>query len=196
MESIAHGRKSMIAARPCCVVFREPPHRATILTIREPQSSERGALRNRIGFMFLRRVMVLFLIPAAPLLAQLANNTVTVTASQSSIVQPDVAVFSVAVTAGTIMTLDEVVGALSGLGVIPANLVSVGWRPVGCFALTSAPRCPPSNLQWTFQLTVPVTKLKDTMAALTSLQKSISQNNSWLTEIGKPLVRPVRPEKV
>jgi len=129
----------------------------------------------------IRRFAPLLLISAAPLLAQISNNTVTVTVSQSSTAQPDEAVFLVAVTSGAIMTLDEVVGALSGLGVIPANLVSVGWRPVGCFALTSAPRCPPSNLQWTFQLTVPFTKLKDTTAALTSLQKSISHNNSWLT---------------
>lgn len=47
--------------------------------------------------------------------------------------------------------------------------------------MTSAPHCPPSSLQWTFQLTVPSTKLKDATAALTSLQKSIWQNNSRLT---------------
>ena len=69
--------------------------------------------------------MVLFWIPAAPLLAQLANNTVTVTASQSSTSQPDEAVFSVAVSSGTDKSLDEVVSAVSGVGITEANLVTV-----------------------------------------------------------------------
>ena len=40
---------------------------------------------------------------------------------------------------------------------------------------------PATLLGWTFQLAVPFSKLKDTTAALTSLQKSISQNNSGLS---------------
>jgi hypothetical protein len=39
---------------------------------------------------------------------------------------------------------------------------------------------PPSSLGWTFQLTLPFFKTKDTTAALTSLQKTISLNNSGL----------------
>jgi uncharacterized protein YggE len=35
--------------------------------------------------------------------------------------------------------------------------------------------------QWTFQLVVPFSKLKDTTSALTALEKSISENNSGLT---------------
>lgn len=84
--------------------------------------------------MSLRRVMVLFLIPATPLLAQLANNTVTVTASQSSTVQPDEAVFSVVVTSGPDKSLDDAVAAISSIGITAANLAavehpeSVDWR--------------------------------------------------------------------
>jgi uncharacterized protein YggE len=128
--------------------------------------------------------MVLLLMPATPLLAQLANNTVTVTASQSSTVQPDKAVFSVTVGSGVDKSLDDVVAAVSGLGIIAANLVSVRapFGPVGV-SPSSLPPPPPGTtaLQWIFQLTVPFSKSKDTTAALTSLQKTISQNTSGLT---------------
>jgi len=67
--------------------------------------------------MPLRRFMVLLLISAAPLLAQLANNTVTVTASQSSPVQPDEAVFSQTVSSGVDKSLDDVVASVAGLGI-------------------------------------------------------------------------------
>ena len=65
--------------------------------------------------MSLRRVMVFLLIPAAPLLAQLVNNTVTVTPSQSSTAQPDEAVFSVVVGSGLDKGLDDAVAAVSSL---------------------------------------------------------------------------------
>ena len=63
--------------------------------------------------MTLRRVMVLLLIPATPLLAQLVNNTVTVTASQSSTAQPDEAVFSVTVASGLDKSLEDAVATVS-----------------------------------------------------------------------------------
>jgi uncharacterized protein YggE len=121
---------------------------------------------------------------ATPLLAQLANNTVTVTASQSSTAQPDEAVFSVTVGSGVGKSLDDVVAAVSGLGIIAANLVSVR-VPFGLVGVgpSSLPPPPPGTtaLQWIFQLTVPFSKSKDTTAALTSLQKTISQNTGGLT---------------
>ena len=69
--------------------------------------------------------MVLLLIPATPLLAQLANNTVTVTASQSSAAQPDEAVFSVTVGSGLDKSLDDVVAAVSAVGITAANVVQI-----------------------------------------------------------------------
>src|SRR6516162_1205845 len=136
--------------------------------------------------MTLRRVMVLLLIPATPLLAQLVNNTVTVTASQSSTAQPDEAVFSVVVGSSLDKSLDDAVAAVSSLGITAANLVQISGalQTIVTTGGTSVP--PPSGvpatlLGWTFQLAVPFSKLKDTTAALTSLQKSISQNNSGLS---------------
>ena len=118
--------------------------------------------------------MVFLLIPATPLLAQLANNTVTVTASQSSTAQPDESVFSVTISSGIDNGLDDVVAAVSTVGITAANLVAVSTLlPFpGGFA--------PSSVGWTFQLVVPFSKTKDTSATLTSLQKTVSQNNSGL----------------
>jgi hypothetical protein len=132
--------------------------------------------------MSLRRVLIFLLIQAAALLAQISNNTVTVTASLSSTAQPDEAVFSVVVSSGTDKSLDDVVSAISGLGITAANLVTVNTAGASVFNTIGAP--PPPGLlgpQWIFQLVVPFSKLKDTTAALTALQKSISQNNSGLT---------------
>ena len=141
--------------------------------------------------MLIRRFASLLLISAVPLLGQISNNTVTVTASQNSTAQPDEAVFSVTVGSGVDKSLDDAVAAVSSLGITPANLVSVGVPPPGvpppgvpppaCVTVTGAPQCPPPNLQWIFQQVVPFSKLKDTTAALAALQKSISQNNSGLT---------------
>jgi hypothetical protein len=120
--------------------------------------------------MLIPRFVSFFLILAVPMLAQLANNKVTVTASQSSAAQPDEAVFSVTVGSGVDKSLDDVVAAVSGLGIVAANLVQIS----SALPLNRLPTTPPSNvpasLGWTFQLVVPVSKLKDTTAALTALQ--------------------------
>ena len=113
--------------------------------------------------------MVLLLIPATPLLAQIANNTVTVTASQSSAAQPDEGVFSVTVASGLDKNLDDVVAAVSGLGITAANLVGISTPPSIFGGL------PASSLGWTFQLAVPFSNTKDTTSALTALQKSIAK---------------------
>jgi len=125
--------------------------------------------------MLIRRFTSLLLISAVPLLAQISNNTVTVTASQASTAQPDEAVFSVTVTSGIDKSLDQIVAAASGLGITAANLLSVNTSPVIGGRIDAPP-----PLLWTFQLIVQFSKLKDTTSALTALQKSISQNNSGL----------------
>jgi uncharacterized protein YggE len=124
----------------------------------------------------------ILLILAAPLVAQLSNNTVTVTASQSSTAQPDEAVFSVTVGSGVDKSLDDAAAAVSGLGITAANLVSISTPPSIVNGFAPQPGAVPTpTLGWIFQLVVPFSKLKDTTAALTSLQKTISQNNSGLT---------------
>ena len=130
----------------------------------------------------LRCVVVFLLIPTVPLLAQLANNTVTVTASQSSTAQPDEAVFSVTVASGLDKSLDDAVAAVSSLGITAANLVQISSPlPANSSSVPLPTNIPAPSLGWTFQLVVPFSKMKDTTAALASLQKSISQDNSGLS---------------
>ncbi|MBV9265903.1 MAG: hypothetical protein JO061_07030, partial [Acidobacteriaceae bacterium] len=107
-------------------------------------------------------------------LAQSADESVTVTANQETTLQPDEALISLSVDAGNDKALDAIVGALSPLGISSANLVSVGFAP------SSTPFTAPA-LQWTFQLPVPFSKLQATNTALAALQTSISQNNSGLS---------------
>src|SRR6516164_7391017 len=130
--------------------------------------------------MSLRRVMVLLLIPAAPLLAQLANNTVTVTASQSFTAQPDEAVFSVTVSSGVDKSLDDVVAAVTGLGITATNLVQIS-SPLtaGSSSVPLPSNVPAPSLGWTFQLAVPFSEMKDTTAALASLQKFYLTKQQW-----------------
>ena len=65
--------------------------------------------------MLIRRFAPLLFISAVPLAAQIVNNTVTVTASQSSTAQPDEAVFAVTVTSvGAGTNLEQIVARLSG----------------------------------------------------------------------------------
>jgi uncharacterized protein YggE len=125
------------------------------------------------------RFAPLLLISAIPLLAQISNNTVTATASENSTAQPDEAVFSVTVASGPGTSLDQTVAAVSGLGMTAANLVAVN-STLPYLRLAPAPT-PAATLNWVFQLVVPLAKSKDTTAALTALQQSISQNNSGLT---------------
>jgi hypothetical protein len=128
--------------------------------------------------MLIRRFASLLFISAVPLAAQIVNNTVTVTASQSSTAQPDEAVFSVMVASGLDKSLDDAVAAVSSLGITAANLVQISTLLPARMSPTAPPATP--TLSWTFQLVVPLVKSKDTTAALASLQKTISQNNSGL----------------
>jgi uncharacterized protein YggE len=129
--------------------------------------------------MLIRQFTSLLLLSAVPLAAQIVNNTVTVTASQSSTAQPDEAVFSVAVGSGVDKSLDDAVAAVSSLGITAANLATVN-SVLPLNRLGTAPP-PAPTLNWVFQLVVPLAKSKDTTAGLASLQKTISQSNNGLT---------------
>ena len=111
--------------------------------------------------MLIRRFTSLLLISVLPLLAQISNNTVTVTASQSSTAQPVEAVFSVTVASGVDKSLDQIVAAVSGVGITAANLVTV--NTAGDGFVTTIGALPPGFLgpQWIFQLVVPFSKLKE-----------------------------------
>jgi hypothetical protein len=110
----------------------------------------------------------LFLLAAAPLFAQLESHTLTISATRSINLQPDQVVFDLLVSSAAITSLDQIVGALSGLGITSANLNGVG-------------NSNPTTLQWSFTLAVPLSNLSATIGSLTKLQQAIPQNNSGLT---------------
>ena len=110
----------------------------------------------------------LLLLAAAPLFAQLESHTLAISATRSINLQPDQAVFDLLVSSTAITSLDQIVGALSGLGVTSANLNGVD-------------NSNPTTLQWSFTLAAPLSNLSATIGSLTRLQQTIAQNNSGLT---------------
>ena len=54
------------------------------------------------------------------------SNTLTISATRSTYLQPDQVVFSLSVSSPVSTGLDQVVAALSGLGITSANLSGVG----------------------------------------------------------------------
>jgi len=111
----------------------------------------------------------MMLLVAAPVFAQLDPHTLTISATRSINLQPDQVVFGLSVSSSAIPNLDQVMAALSGLGITSANLTGV-----------SNNYAPPS-FQWNFALAVPLSSLTATIVSLTKLQTTIAKNNSGLT---------------
>jgi hypothetical protein len=130
-----------------------------------------------------KRLPIFLLILSVPgAFAQLDSNSVTVTATRSTTPQADQVLFGVTVQSGLNSSLDDVVAALQGSGITAANFSEVTTAAV---VAVIPPMLPPTTgvplLQWTFALPVPLAKIKDTIATLTALQKSIGQQNIGLT---------------
>ena len=130
--------------------------------------------------MTFRGLVVAFLLSAAVAYGQLESNTITVTASQSTTLQPDQLVFVVTVSSGLNTSLDDVVAALAGSGITASNFSGVTTTPLG-LVIVGTGNPPAPTVGWMFSLPVPFAKMKDTVAMLTALQKTIAQNNSGLT---------------
>jgi len=133
--------------------------------------------------MLKRLPIFLLILTVSGAFAQLDSNSVTVTATRSTTPQPDQVLFGVTVQSGLSTNLDDVVAALHGSGITAANFAGVSMAPNLVF--TGGPQLPPTvmapPLQWLFALPAPLAKIKDTIATLTALQKSIAQQNSGLT---------------
>src|ERR1700735_261322 len=110
----------------------------------------------------------LLLLAAAPLFDPLESPTLTIPAPRSINLQPEQVVFDLLVSSAAITSLDQIVGALSGLGITSANLNGVN-------------NSNPTTLQWSFTLAAPLSNLSATIGSLTRLQQTIAQNNSGLT---------------
>ena len=102
-------------------------------------------------------------------LGQIQSDTFTVQATRSAALTPDQVLFDVTVTASSNTSFDQVLTPLQGLGITAAD-----------FSRISNEFGNPPSLDWSFSLAVPFAKMKATLASLTSLQQSISTNNSGL----------------
>jgi len=115
--------------------------------------------------------LILFLIPVLAF-AQLDDNTITVSASRPTAVQPDQAVIGITVDTGTDVTLDDVLGTLKDVGVTAANLTYVDQlqgvlSPVGN-----------NPLEWQFTLPTPLANLNGTLATLLKIQQNTASGRA------------------
>jgi uncharacterized protein YggE len=109
--------------------------------------------------------------------AQMDSNTLTITATRALNLQPDQAVLGIYINTPLSTGLDQVTSTLSGTGITAANLVSVNTQPAVQPILGSTQAA--QALQWTFNVTVPFSKMKDTLASLATSQQGIGQQSGW-----------------
>ncbi len=128
--------------------------------------------------MLLRGAVTALFFSPVLLFGQLSNNLVTVTASQTAGAPADQAVFTLSVQAPIDKSLDTVAGALAGVGITAANLVSFSAPTT---SVVAGPGQDGAAMIWNFQLTVSLSKIKDTIAALSGFQQTLLQNQSGLS---------------
>lgn len=116
-----------------------------------------------------RTLVPLALLSAAVAFAQTNPNSITVTASRASSVQPDQVVFGVSVNSPLTASRDDVIAALQGSGITAANFSSVYTTQTvnGTQFVTL--------LQWSFSVTAPLANLKSTIDTYTGLQMAFSK---------------------
>jgi hypothetical protein len=127
----------------------------------------------------MRMRLVFSLLALTPLtFAQVNPNSITVSTARNASLQPDQAVFSITVEAGVRTGFDDVLASLQGVGITAANFSGVNTS----FSVCPAQNCAtPPPLDWTFSLPVPLTKTKDTVATLTTLQQNLAKANDGLS---------------
>src|SRR5260221_10619830 len=114
--------------------------------------------------------LICILLASASLVsAQTDANSITVVTSRSASLQADQAVFGVSVTSGLNASFEDVLGALQGSGITLANFtgVSTPLSPVISNPFIGTAQSP--NLQWSFTLALPLSKIRDTIATLTTV---------------------------
>jgi uncharacterized protein YggE len=106
-------------------------------------------------------------------------NSVIVTASRSTNIQPDQVVFSVTVSTPATATLNDAVNALQGTGITAANFIAL--NAVQVYDPTSGQQIGPTVVSWSFSLVVPLTALQSTVGLLTAVQKNIGAQNNGVS---------------
>src|ERR1700689_193821 len=115
-----------------------------------------------------RLVLAILLLGAAPAFGQIESHTVTISAARSLVFEPDQIVLQLSVSSNPSATLEQIVGALSRLGVTGADL-------------TGTYNSNPLTLSWNFSFTAPLANLTATMGSITKIEQTIAPNNSGLT---------------
>jgi hypothetical protein len=120
----------------------------------------------------MRNVWLTALLLASASLAfgQLETDTITIQASRFVYPAPDQVSFYITVVADPASSLDQIVAALSGLGITASNLSSMYGANDNR-----------GSLQWSFALATPLTKISATIASLVTLQQSMVKNNSGMS---------------
>jgi len=113
-------------------------------------------------------LLSILLLVTAPAFGQLESHTVSISASRSINLQPDQVLFGLSVSSSVTANLDQVVGALSGLGITSASLNNTFYPT-------------PTTLSWNFSFTAPLSSLTTTIKSITQLEQTIAQNNVGLT---------------
>jgi Protein of unknown function (DUF541) len=116
--------------------------------------------------------LILLIAGAAMAFAQTDDNTLTVTATQTVNVQPDQMVLAVTVEVESTLGLDDVVGLVKDAGITADELANatttypysiIGQVPAFTLSLTD----------WTFSVSVPLTKLKDVLTSLATIEQTL-----------------------
>ena len=123
-------------------------------------------------------LITVFFVSLSLAFGQIGSNSITVTATQSNASSlPDQAVFNVQVTSGLDSSMDDVIAALQGSGITAANFQGLN----SFFNTIPGVASPTQTLNWSFQLVVPLAKVKDTITTLSSLQAKIAAQNNGLS---------------
>jgi hypothetical protein len=99
--------------------------------------------------------------------AQLETNTLTITASRNVSVVPDQVLYGVSLTTDLSATLDDAIAQLAGTGITAAN-----------FTYVTSSGDSAKSVDWAFELVVPFSKMKDTVAALSGLRTKLGVRNT------------------
>ncbi len=109
--------------------------------------------------------------------AQQVPSAITVSATRTLNVPPDTVVIYAYVNNGAIATIDDALAVLPGSGFTAANL----------YSFSANAQSGQSLLEWEFSMTVPLSKMTDT---LTALQKAASQNTAVSFFVGGAQLSP------
>jgi hypothetical protein len=123
-----------------------------------------------------KRGIIYFVLCAGLAYGQTAPNSITVTASRSSSVQPDQMTFSINVMSPLSATQSDVLSAVQSVGLTAANFSSVSTVQQYSVGQTQT-----TSLQWTFNLIAPIASMKSTLATLAGLQIAVAQQKNGMS---------------